>query len=115
MKVLVGDPIPLVVRVRDRNDSLIVTATLLSSMGEKIGSTMLDNRGGGVYVGSYPMPDLPVVFPRYDTSEPGIYGGELGQPIERESIAEKAAPIAEIIGDEPFGDIAEGVVYVEQN
>jgi len=74
IKIMVGDAIPLILKVRDGNEKLNVKAIVSNNYGEILNTVELQNVGRGLYQNfDMAMPDCKVVIAEYFTNDPEKY------------------------------------------
>jgi hypothetical protein len=74
IKIMVGDIIPLVLKVRDGNEKLNVKAIVSNNYGEILKTVELINSGRGLYQNfDVQMPDCKYLIAEYFTNDPEKY------------------------------------------
>lgn len=120
IKIMVGQIVPLIVKVKDGNESLEIKAELKSSDGDLLSVVDLKSVGKGIYQNlDFKMPEVEYLYADYFNDEPKIYeqGLEVFQAVKKPDPPQKLL-LGEVVGVKELiqidGALIGEVVHVTQ-
>ena len=97
---MIGEIVPLVVKIKDGNDQLSIKAELKSNFGDLLGVVELKSIGNGIYQNyEFKMPEIEFLYADYFNDEPKIYeqGLEVFEAVKKPDPPQKML-LGEVVG-----------------